>query len=46
MYADLATRPEAERKAFFDAQEKMQQAMIEHMQAMQKNLKRILKKGK
>jgi hypothetical protein len=46
MYADLATRPEAERTAFFEAQERLQQAMMAHMKGMQKNLKRLLKKEK
>jgi hypothetical protein len=46
MYEDLATRPEAERIAFFNAQEKLQEAMMSHMKYMEKKLKQILKKNK
>jgi septin family protein len=44
MYADIESRPEAERKAFFEAQDRLNQAMLDHMSEMQKRLKRILKK--
>ncbi len=46
MYEDLATRPEAERAAFFNAQAQLQDAMMAHMKDMQKKLKQILKKNK
>jgi hypothetical protein len=46
MYEDIATRPEAERIAFFNAQEKLQEAMMSHMKLMEKKLKQILKKNK
>jgi hypothetical protein len=46
MYADLATRPEAEKKAFMDAQARLQEAMLNHMNEMQKRLKRVLKQSK
>jgi hypothetical protein len=42
----LATQPEAERIAFFNAQEKLQEAMMNHMKYMEKKLKQILKKNK
>lgn len=46
MYEDIATRPEAERTAFFKAQEKFQEAMMNHMKYMEKKLKQVLKKNK
>jgi hypothetical protein len=46
MYEDLATRPETECIAFFNAQEKLQEAMMSHIKYMEKKLKKILKKNK
>jgi hypothetical protein len=45
MYAELATRPEAERTAFMDAQARLAEATYNHMNEMQKRLKRVLKKA-
>jgi hypothetical protein len=46
MLADLETRPEAERLAFFEAQSHMADAMMAHMKDMEKRLKRVLKSSK
>ena len=44
MYADLATRPEAEQKAFYEAQSRLNDAMMQHMKDMEKRLKKVLKR--
>ena len=46
MYADLATRSEAEKAAFMEAQTRLSEAMFNHMSEMQKRLKRVLKQTK
>ena len=46
MYADLATRPEAEQKAFYNAQSRLNEAMINHMKNMEKRLKKTMKRNK
>jgi hypothetical protein len=43
MYADLEKRPEAERAAFYEAQNRLTEAMMVHMKSMEKRLKRVLK---
>ena len=45
MYAELATRPEAERIAFMDAQTRLTEATYKHLAEMQKRLKKVLKKA-
>jgi hypothetical protein len=46
MYAELTTRPEAERAAFMEAQERMNDVILNHMNEMQKHLKKVLKRAK
>lgn len=46
MYEDLATRPEAARTAFMEAQTRLNEAIFNHMAEMQKRLKRVLKQSK